>query len=410
MRVLMTTRGSAGHVLPLAPFGHACVRAGHEVLVAAQQQHRANVDRTGLAYIPVPDPLDEDWMTLLAEFSQLGIVAANARMIGEFFARIDTSAAFPELLKIVREFRPDIIVRESWEFASTLVAELEDIPLVRVGLGVGSVEDLSIRLASAGLAPAREALGLPPDPRGDRLRDTPYLTTVPEPLEDPSAAPATLIRRFAPGSDLGATAQPPADWWPGNDDPLVYLTLGSVTPLRHLPYFPALYRAAIEQLAPLRARILVTIGDKRDPDELGALPASVHVERWVPHDAIAPHARVIVCHGGYGTTLGSLYHGVPVVVIPLFSTDQWANADAIARVGAGIALDADRDTRRVLELPGPGALDELRPAVQRLLDDASYGREAARIAGAARSLPQIDAAAEFLADHARSHRDLARAS
>ena len=36
MRVLLTTRGSSGHVTPLAPFGHALLRAGHEVLVAAQ--------------------------------------------------------------------------------------------------------------------------------------------------------------------------------------------------------------------------------------------------------------------------------------------------------------------------------------------------------------------------------------
>jgi UDP:flavonoid glycosyltransferase YjiC (YdhE family) len=35
MRVLFTTRGSSGHVTPLAPFGHACLRAGHQVLVAA---------------------------------------------------------------------------------------------------------------------------------------------------------------------------------------------------------------------------------------------------------------------------------------------------------------------------------------------------------------------------------------
>jgi UDP:flavonoid glycosyltransferase YjiC (YdhE family) len=52
----MTTRGSAGHVLPLAPFGHACLRAGHEVLVAAQHQHQANVERAGLAFSPVADP------------------------------------------------------------------------------------------------------------------------------------------------------------------------------------------------------------------------------------------------------------------------------------------------------------------------------------------------------------------
>src|SRR3954454_2211371 len=89
MRVLMTTRGSSGHLLPLAPFGHACLRAGHEVLVAAQHQHRANVERVGLPFAPVGDPPEHEWMPLMAEFAQLPHDVANARMIGEFFAGID---------------------------------------------------------------------------------------------------------------------------------------------------------------------------------------------------------------------------------------------------------------------------------------------------------------------------------
>lgn len=83
MRVLLTTRGSSGHVLPLAPFGHACLRAGHEVLVAAQSQHRANVERAGLACWPTADPPAEQWMAQMARFGRLGIEQANAQMIGE---------------------------------------------------------------------------------------------------------------------------------------------------------------------------------------------------------------------------------------------------------------------------------------------------------------------------------------
>ena len=41
----MTTRGSSGHLLPLAPIARACMAAGHEVRVAAQRGHRANVER-----------------------------------------------------------------------------------------------------------------------------------------------------------------------------------------------------------------------------------------------------------------------------------------------------------------------------------------------------------------------------
>jgi len=405
----MTTRGSAGHVLPLAPFGHACLRAGHEVLVAAQQQHRGNVERAGLPFAPVADPPREDWMPLLEQFAQLGVEAANDVMIREYFARLDTRAALPALLEIVETWRPDVIVRESWEFASTLVAELHEIPVVRVGLGLAAVEELSVRLAAPALDDARADAGLPADPAGDRLRDTPYFTMVPAPLDDAADMTPPQTLRFAhgaPGGDAagaGAGGLPLTDWWPGNDDPLVYLTFGSVTAGAHMPYFPALYRAAIDALAPLRARILVTIGDSRDHGELGPLPPNVHVERWVPQDAVVAHAAAIVCHGGYGSTLGALRHGLPLVVLPLFSTDQWANAAAVARVGAGIALDAEHETRRVLGLPGAATLEALGPAVQRLLADASYRRAAQRIAAAADAAPPVDRAVGALVAIAALH-------
>jgi UDP:flavonoid glycosyltransferase YjiC (YdhE family) len=393
MRILMTTRGSSGHVLPLAPFGHAALRAGHEVLVAAQRQHQANVDRAGLPFAPVGDPPAEEWMPLMAEFEQLPLDAANARMIGEFFARIDTRAALPGLRAIVERWQPDLIVRESWEYASTLVADAYGIPLARVGLGLASVEELAVRLAAPAVDRERADMGLPADPAGERLSDAPYLTTVPEELEDPSVPTPRRLHRFQPAAPGTNGAAPPlGDWWPGNDDPLVYLTFGSVAAGAHLPYFPALYRAAIDALAPLPVRLLVTIGNDRDTAELGPLPVNVHVERWVPQDAIAPQAAAIVAHGGYGSTLGALAQGVPLVVLPLFSSDQWVNAQAVARVGAGIALDGERDARAVLGLPGAGVIAGLPDAVRRVLQDDGYRRRARAVARAVEALPPIDAA------------------
>jgi UDP:flavonoid glycosyltransferase YjiC (YdhE family) len=397
MRILMTTRGSSGHVLPLAPFGQAAVRAGHEVLVSAQRRHAGNVVRTGLPHAAVDDPPPEEWMPLMGEFSALGVDDANARMVGEFFARIDTEAALPGLEAIVDDFRPDVIVRESWEFASTLLAQARGIPIVRVGLGLAEVEEFSCRLAAPALDDLRAQVGLPADPDGERLRDAPYFTMVPAQFDDPAVPAPALIRRFTQDAPAAAVAPPLADWWPGNDDPLVVLTFGTVTAEAHLPYFPALYRAAIDALAPLRARILVTIGDARDPAELGTLPSNVRVERWVAQDAVAPHAAAIVCHGGYGSTLGALRLGVPLVVVPLFAIDQWANAAAVVRSGAGLALDAERDTRSVLALPGAATLDHLGPAVQDVLDEPRYRHAAGRIAEAGRGLPTVDSAVELLA-------------
>jgi UDP:flavonoid glycosyltransferase YjiC (YdhE family) len=398
MRILLSTRGSAGHVFPMAPFGHAAVRAGHEVLIAAQAQNAGNVARTGLPHVSFADPDPQDWQPLLQEFAACSIDVANARMIGEYFGRVDATAALPGLDEIVREWRPDVIVRESMEFASPVVADRHDVPVVRIGLGLAEVEELAIRLAAPAVDALRAAHDLPPDPDGDRLADTPLLTMVPAALEAPAGAtaiPSAVVpRRFrqaVPALHAAASAPLPA-WWPNRHDPLVYVSLGSIAGQPHLAYFPELYRRIVDALAALPARVLLTLGDGPDPSALGRLPDHVRVERWIPQDAVLPHAEAAVLHGGYGSTLGALAHGVPQVVLPLFSIDQWANAEAIERVGAGLALDDDRDARRVLALPADETLAGLPDAVARVLEDGAFRRRAAAIASAMAELPPVEAA------------------
>jgi MGT family glycosyltransferase len=163
----------------------------------------------------------------------------------------------------------------------------------------------------------------------------------------------------------------------------VYLTFGSVAP--QLGFFPALYRSAIDALAPLPVRLLVTIGRDRDPADLGPLPANVRVERWLPQAEVVPHAAAVVCHGGSGTVRGALAAGVPVAILPLFA-DQPDNAVRVAALGAGAALE---------DVAGMAA------AVEALLADGAYAERAAAVAADIRALPVVDAAVAALTAHAR---------
>jgi UDP:flavonoid glycosyltransferase YjiC (YdhE family) len=363
--------------------------------VAAQRQFEANVTRAGLPFSPVDEPSREDWMPLMAQFAELDIDTANDVMISEFFAGLDLRAGLPGLRAIVESRRPDVIVRESWEFGSTLVAELYGIPIVRVGLGLAEMEELSVRLAAPEVDKAGVDLGLPSDPGAERLAAAPFLTTMPSELEDPAASVPARTARFR--FEVGETRGQLTDWWPSNEDPLVYLTFGSVAAGAHLPYFPALYRSAIEALAPLSVRVLVTVGDAdREIEELGEVPPNVHVETWVPHDEVARSADVIVGHGGFGTTLGSLAHGTPLVVLPLFSSDQWANGEAVDRTGAGITIADERSARQVLDLPPAETIRALAAAVGSVLGDDAYRREANRLADAMRALPPVDESVRLL--------------
>ena len=127
--------------------------------------------------------------------------------------------------------------------------------------------------------------------------------------------------------------------------------------------------------------MLLTIGDRRDPAELGTLPRSVRVERWMPQAGVMAHASAMVGHGGSGSTLMALAAGVPLALVPLF-VDGPTNARRVAGLGAGIALER-----------GP---DELAGAVAKLLMDPGHRVAASAVAAEIRALPPVEDAVAAL--------------
>jgi UDP:flavonoid glycosyltransferase YjiC (YdhE family) len=168
----------------------------------------------------------------------------------------------------------------------------------------------------------------------------------------------------------------------------VYVSFGSVTAQTGL--FPGVYAAVLEQLAALPLRVLMTVGTGGDPAALGPLPPSVHVERWWPQADVLPHAALVVGHGGFGTTQAALVAGVPQVVLPLFSFDQFANAERVEAVGVGRAVvdprAADLPSSAVFPR-GPAAVSRLGEAVVDVLHDAERRDRARALAAGVHRLP-----------------------
>ena len=397
MRILITSRGSSGHLTPIAPFAHAALRAGHEVLAAVQEPHQPNARRLGLPSTPVPAAPPEVWRPRMAAMMESSFDEANRAMLTEYFGRLDTEHALPGLRRIVQEWRPDVIVRESWEFASTLVGDMLGVPVVRVGLAIGSVEEHGDGLVAPVLDELRAEHDLEPDPDGRALRETPYLTMVPDLLEGPGGARPGVHHRFrSPVRDDGLAL--PAGWWPGLDDaPLVYASFGSVTSGAGLPYFPALYRGTIDALAPLDARVLLTVGEGRDLSELGALPDNVRVESWVPQETRAlarvgrRHARRLRLDARRARARRPVRRGAALQLRPVGER---------GRRGPGRSGRHARRRRRRAPAARDAARGRDRRArrrrSERVLAEGSYATSAGRIADAMALLPTADAALDVL--------------
>jgi UDP:flavonoid glycosyltransferase YjiC (YdhE family) len=379
MRFLMTTHRGAGHFGPMIPFAHAMLQAGHEVLVAIPRSAAPMVVRAGLEPYPLDEPLDEIEAPYWEAARGADDDAAAKIAVTDVFGRLRGGAMLPGLLDIVGGWRPDVVIHEITEIAAVAAAERHGVPHVRLGIGLVMDQHWGLELLNRPLEEMRARVGLRPDPRGARLTSSPYLTQAPRSLELPSGQPDTAWRFRAP---LGAGSLP--DWWPGNDDPLVYVSFGTAVP--GTDDFLGLCRGTIDAVADMPIRVLLTVGEDHDPAGLGALPASVHVERWVPQAEVMPHAAAMVGHGGSGSTLMAMAAGVPLAVVPFFA-DQPANAERIAELGAGLALPR-----------GAAAIPELADAIGALLHDRTYGRRAGLVAADIAELPPVDDAVAALED------------
>lgn len=372
MRILFTSLRNAGHFLPLVPFIDACRRKGVEAAVAAPADLSEQVKATGATFFPFGHPGDEGLRPIWAKLRGAPREELGRVVFAEIFAGICASTALPALLETMDRFRPSMIVRESQEYAGLLAAEKFGVPHIRVAISARNGEEERFSLCAGALDGHRRTIGLPPDPAAGHLRGEMAFTLFPASLESADAAKGP-VRRFRA---VRSTPKPLPDHWSGSKEPFVYVTLGTVAGT--MDDMKSTYGVVMEALRGTPVRALLTIGKDLPMEALGEVPGNVHVERFVPQDDVIPHAAAVVCHGGSGTTLGTLAAGVPVVVVPMFA-DQPDNAERVEAAGAGLAMP-----------PRAATADGIRRALVRVLAESSFRDVARKIAAEMAALPPTD--------------------
>jgi UDP:flavonoid glycosyltransferase YjiC (YdhE family) len=149
--------------------------------------------------------------------------------------------------------------------------------------------------------------------------------------------------------------------WPDDGVPVVLLSFSTVPEQRD----PSALQRALDGLASLPVRVMATTGALVDPAELD-VPANAWVVPFADHDRLMDRATMVVGHGGHGTTMRALRHGLPLVGMPAKGGDQARNLALVQEWGAGLALSPDADA------------EALRAGVERVLADPCFAAEARR--------------------------------
>jgi len=380
MKILFTCQPAFGHLHPLIPLAQAFVKAEHQVAFVSSASFCPIITRLGFECFPGGlDWLESEAEKHFPELHQIPLIDQGDWFLSVAFADIVASAMVPDLLTIAREWQPDLIVRDYWEFAGYLVGEKLAIPHVTAGIGRFIPMSSMIRLIGPQMNVLRQQLALPSDPNLETLFRHRYLHFFPtsyQPLREvlPNARAARpLIFDQAEGQTL------PAWFTTLPAQPTVYATLGTVFN-KSIPIFSE----ALLDLQTEALNLILTVSHDLDPQDFGLQPPQVHIERYIPQTLLLPHCDLVICHGGYNTLMAALSFGVPLLIIPI-SDDHPYYAERSTVLGVAITLEPQAAT--------PTAFKE---AVSRLLTEPTYRANARRLQQEIAAMPGPETVVRWL--------------
>ena len=279
--------------------------------------------------------------------------------------------------------KPDIIVTDPFLSAAGLVAEQLDVPLVVGGWASGPPVDEDQMLY------IQRQLGQEATERIERLCaqfgvNGVYFSRGPAPsLQSPRLhisffndywhqGETVLPQTEFVGGRVTPPQNDPPEWLTAipTEQPLGMVTLGS-TFTGNLSFFAqAAHAIADAGMIPLVVIGFNPITAEQKAHLKSRLPGGTRLLNWVDFDHVLPRLRVLLHHGGMGTTHAAVVHGIPQVIAPQ-AADQRGQARRARQAKVGLEM-TPQDVHQHKLIPAVRAItttDWVLERVQQLAND-----------------------------------------
>ncbi|CDO85863.1 UDP-glucuronosyltransferase [Mycobacterium triplex] len=373
MRILFSCVPGYGHLIPLLPLARAFRARGHQVAIM--------VSRAEVSVVS-----DEDLQVLVAGADTPSVIAEVMRRTGEDVrgecsreavieaftsARIDMSV--DDSLAVAKAWGPDLVVHDLMDYVGAFLAAACDVERVCHTFGADVSADF-VRAAELRAAADYRARGVrwrrarwvvdicPPDLQVDGWQEPPgWVPMRPEAYRSPSApqskTPTPLARK-----------------------PGILVTFGTMFG------DPAVLDPILRALSEHDFSLRVTLGRNQSRADFTVDRKCVSFEEFMPYRELLEGVDAVVAHGGAGSNLGALTHGIPLVLAPQ-GADQRGQAERVAASGAGICIPRDEFSPH-----------RIAQAANEILRNPGYRAAARRIAGQIGDMPAPDDVAALLAN------------
>ena len=391
--VLIYTSPAVGHLHPVMDTALELDARGHNVHIQTLASAVDIVRQVGLRACPVSTAIEQ---RRIDDWSVRSPLASVKRSLNTFIDR--AALEVDDLTSSMRQVQPDLLLIDTNAWGAQAVADASGLPWATWHPYPFPLPSPDVPPFGPGFAPATGLVGKLRDSAVRRVVTQPMQAIIPSLDHIRTRAGAPRLERFEvlyhrPPLVLLMTAEPfeyPRSNWPSNvqrvgpglwsptatvplwlrgalqgDGPIVLVTCST-----EYQHDGALIDAAISAFGGDPSTRLVCSTAGVDPATIKA-PASVVLQRFVPHALVLPHAASVICHGGMGITQRALAAGVAPCVVP-WGRDQLEVARRVVVSEAGTMVPRRR-------LSG----DALRDAVSRARScGAGVGRVQAGFASA----------------------------
>lgn len=393
---------ATGHLNPTIALGQELQKRGHHITLISLQDAQAKVLKAGFSFQAIgaaefPKGASQQ---LLEGLGKLGGLAASR--YGNQLMKQQVAVLLRDGPEIIRQAGIEVLLIDQISKGGTIVAQLLHLPFVILCNSLLSNADDTIPpfLTSWSYSPAwwarwrnrmgyallslvntsevkkviaeyRQKWKLPADSSSyQRDYKLAYITQQLVEFEFPHIALpncfhfAGPFRRYLSSGD---SISFPYEKLTGQ--PLIYASMGTVLNRQR-----SVFQKIISACTGLNAQLVLSLGlDSKSEISLDyglnleSLPSNIIVVNYAPQLELLQKSALAIIHAGLNSVLESLSNGVPIVAIPI-SFDQPGVAARLAWSGAGEFIPIRSLTTR-----------KLRTAIERVLGEDSYKKNAVRL-------------------------------
>ncbi len=356
-----------GHTNPTLGVVRELIARGHEVWYYSYKPFQEKIESTGAHFVACDD-YDMEQKLDPKDAVRVGKDLAFSTQL-----LVDTTLALDDVvIDHMQELKPDCIVADSMAVWGKAVALKLGIPFVS-STTTFAFNQHSAKILKQSMGELFSMIFSMPkiNKNVKRLRDKGYpINSVLDIIQNDDNTHTVVYTspQFQPCAEtfsdkyafVGPSVRPTTETIVKQRNKLVYISMGTVN--NDMVKF---YRNCIEAFKDTDYQVIMSVGNLVDMSEFQNLPEHITVHNHVDQIAVLQQADVFLSHCGMNSVNESLYYQVPLVTNPQTS-EQGGVATRVEQLGAGVRL-------------GKATPASIREAIERVLQDTSYGDNAALI-------------------------------